>query len=218
VFTDRKEAGLQLANKLVHRPSIQQTDRSHLLVLSIPRGGVIVGQAVAQALHCAHNVVIVKKIGFPGAEELAVGAIAEDGFMVLNQVMLAWNRLTAHNLEPQIEQAKAKVARYIHLFRQGKPLDIGGKTVILVDDGIATGETVKAAVRWIKSKTGVEAAQRLIAAIPVSSPSTLRSVTKLVDEVVCILKPTHFYAVGQFYLHFEQVNDSEVLDALTEAE
>lgn len=217
MFVNRKEAGLQLASRLQHTPSIQRTAQSRLLVLSIPRGGVVVGQAVAQTLDCEHGVVIVKKIAFPGQEELAVGAIAEDGLMVLNRPLLAWNHLTGYDIEPQIERARVKVARYIQLFRQGSALDIGGKTIILVDDGAATGETLKAAVRWIRSKAGADAAQRLIIAVPVGSRSTIRSLAEQADEVICLLIPAHFEAVGQFYLHFEQVSDSEVLDILQHA-
>jgi predicted phosphoribosyltransferase len=218
VFTNREEAAHQLASKLLLTPAIRQAEPSDLLVLSIPRGGVIVGQAAAQALRCDHNVIIVKKIGFPGAEELAVGAIAEDGLMILDRAMLAWNRLTPHDIKPQIDQARAKVGRYIHLFRQGKPLNVCDKIVILVDDGVATGESMKAAIKWIRSKPAEEAARRLIVAVPVGSPSTVSQLARLVDEVICLLKPASFQAVGQFYRHFEQVSDSEVLDILTAAE
>jgi putative phosphoribosyl transferase len=215
MFTDREEAGLQLARKLLLTPAIQQIDRTHLLVLSIPRGGVVIGQIVAQALGCQHNIVVVKKIGFPGSEELAVGAIAEDGPIVVNRPMLAEYRLTMRDLERPIARTRAKVDRYIHLFRRGEPLDLVGKTVILVDDGIATGETLKAAVRWVSAKTSATA--RIIVAVPVCSPSTAEEVAHLVDDVVCVLIPRDFFAVGQFYVHFEQVNDRQVLDILQRA-
>jgi predicted phosphoribosyltransferase len=215
MFTDRKEAGLQLARKLLLTPAIQQMDRTQLLVLSIPRGGVIVGQIVAQALGCQHNVVVVKKIGFPGSEELAVGAIAEDGPVVLNRPMLAEYGLTMRDLERPIARTRAKVDRYIHLFRRGESLNLFGKTAILVDDGIATGETLKAAVRWVSTKASATA--RIIVAAPVCSPGTAEEIAHLVDDVVCVLIPRDFFAVGQFYIHFEQVSDQEVLDILQSA-
>lgn len=214
MFTDRKDAGLQLAEELLGNPVITRADRSRLLVLSIPRGGVVVGQAVAQALNCDHNVIVVKKIGFPGFEEMAIGAIAEDGPVILNRSVLAQNDLTSEGVEPEILHTKTRVARGIQLFRQGRPLDVGGKVVILVDDGIATGETMKAAIRWVKSKPGEARPRNVIVAVPVCSDTTIRRLAALVDAVVCLLVPRQFFAVGQFYRHFEQVTDEQVLEIL----
>ncbi len=214
MFTDRQDAGFQLAEELLDTPAVTQADRSSLLVLSIPRGGVVVGQAAAQVLNCDHNVIVVKKIGFPGFEEMAVGAIAEDGPVILNDPVLAQNDLTREGIEPEILHTKARVARGIQLFRQGKPLQVGGKIVILIDDGIATGETMKAAIRWVKSKPGNARPQGVVVAVPVCSHVMVKRLAALVDALVCILAPHQFIAVGQFYRHFEQVTDEHVLKIL----
>jgi predicted phosphoribosyltransferase len=128
--------------------------------------------------------------------------------------MLAQNDLSEAAVMPQILRAKARVERYVQRFRQGQPLDIGGRLVILTDDGIATGETMKAAIRWVKSKQGAQAAQGIVVAVPVSTRPMEKEVTALVDALVCPLVPRRFFAVGQFYYRFEQVSDAQVLEAL----
>lgn len=214
MFRDRKDAGAQLADRLLTDPTIAQTDRSQLLVLSIPRGGVVVGQAIARILGCEHNIIAVKKIGFPGFEEMAIGAIAEDGPANLDYGVVAHSDLTEASLDTQIIQTKARVDHCVELFRQGGPLDIGGRLVILVDDGIATGETMKAAIRWVRSKTGAAAGQGVVVAVPVCPPVTVRKLKGLADTVICLHTPRRFHAVGQFYQRFDQVSDEQVLEIL----
>ncbi|HLV33935.1 MAG TPA: phosphoribosyltransferase family protein [Spirillospora sp.] len=214
MFRDRKDAGAQLADRLLTDPTIAQTDGSHLLVLSIPRGGVVVGEAIARTLGCEHNIIAVKKIGFPGFEEMAIGAIAEDGPPHLDYNIVVYSNLTEASLDRQITQTRERVDECIELFRQGEPLDIGGRLVILVDDGIATGETMKAAIRWVKSKIGAAAGQGVVVAVPVCPPATVKKLKALADTVICLRTPRRFHAVGQFYQRFDQVSDEQVLEIL----
>lgn len=217
LFTDRIDAGRKLASRLSDHPVIQQADKADLLVLSIPRGGVVIGDAVAKILGCPHEVIVIKKIGFPGHEELAIGAIAEDEALLLNHEILNRYRFSFAEIEPVISRAKAKVQHYITVFREGRALDVAGKIVIVVDDGIATGETVKAAIRWLDARGSQDAPQQIIIAVPVCSRSTARDLRGLVDHVVCLDTPTNFFAVSQFYMQFEQVDDAEVLNILRQA-
>ncbi len=215
MFVDRKEAGRQLADRLLHSSAIAQANKVGLLVLSIPRGGVLVGDVVAKALQCKHDVVVVKKIGLPGREELAIGAVAEDGQIFLDKDTISYFNPRPEELRLMTAQAKAKVTHYIQTFRNGKPLDLKGKTVILVDDGVATGETMKAALRWANSQDGENRAKEIIVAVPVCSPVTVTELRTLADEVITLDVPPGFMAVGQFYQCFNQVTDEEVLAILT---
>ncbi|MCL4248450.1 MAG: phosphoribosyltransferase [Anaerolineae bacterium] len=217
MFANRRDAGRRLANELLSHPLIRQRSPADLHVLSIPRGGVIVGQALADVLHCAHDVIIVKKIGCPGQEEFAVGAIAEDGRIALNAHVVRALRLTMDNLMPQIEQVRARVADYVQRFRHGAPLNVTGKLVILTDDGIATGETVKAALTWLHGHSSDAAPAATIVAVPVCPPDTARELVELCDAFVCLMMPRRFGAVGQFYDEFEQVDDAQVWHILNSA-
>lgn len=210
LFTDRIDAGQRLVSRLLDYPVISQADKRDLLVLSIPRGGVVIGDAVAKALGCRHEVIVVKKIGFPGHEELAVGAIAEDEALLLNPEILNQYRFSFAELEPVVDRAKAKVQHYIALFREGRALDVAGKIAVLVDDGVATGETMKAAIRWLDGRGSQDAPLQIVVAVPVCSRSTARELRGLVDYLVCLDTPANFFAVSQFYMHFEQVDDAEV--------
>jgi predicted phosphoribosyltransferase len=209
-FSDRLDAARQLVAALVDDPAIQALDRAHLLVLSIPRGGVVIGLAVARALGCAHDVIVVKKIGSPVQEELAVGAVAEDGRPAYNRVATLVFGGSRTLIEHHTERVRAQIARYIEQFRHGRPLQVAHKHIILVDDGIATGETVKAAIHWLQS----HAAASVIVAAPVCSPSALRMLKRRADEVITLACPVDFAAVGQYYLAFQQVDDDTVCDLL----
>jgi predicted phosphoribosyltransferase len=214
MFTDRKDAGFQLAEKILATPLITQTDRSRLLVLSIPRGGVVVGAAVAKALNCDHHVIIVKKIGFPGHEEMAVGAVAEDSLADINYPLLVRYDLSEADIQSQVLETTARVKQGIQLFRHGQSLDLTDRLAILVDDGIATGETMQAAIRWIKSRPEHCKAQGLIVGVPVCSVGAVHKLARWVDAFVYVLAPRQFVAVGQFYHHFDQVSDEQVLEIL----
>jgi predicted phosphoribosyltransferase len=188
-----------------------------LLVLSIPRGGVVVGDIVAQELGCAHDVVIVKKIGYPGHEELAIGAMAEDGESFLNEDMLNWYSLEENEVAAVVAFARDRIEHHVEKFRRGQRLDLAGKTVIITDDGIATGETMKAAIRWMRPKPEKPGAAQVIVAVPVCSKYTADELELLADELVCLYIPDEFMAVSQFYWRFEQVSDDEVLAILPQA-
>jgi len=211
LFVNRIEAGEKLADELLAESLVTTASKEKLLVLSIPRGGVVVGAAVAQILGCAHEVVVVKKIGFPGHEEMAIGALAEDGTVVLNQYVAG-----VSGLENYIEQEKKRlavqIAAYINKFRQGRALDLQDKILILVDDGVATGETMKAAVTWLKSKPA--GPKHVLVAVPVCSPPAASELTTIADKLVCVAIPQHFWAVGQFYWDFSQISDDEVVEYL----
>jgi len=214
LFVNRTEAGEKLAAELLTEPLVTETPKEKLLVLSIPRGGVVVGAATAQILDCSHQVVVVKKIGFPGHKEMAIGALAEDGTIVLNRHITGASGLDAH-IKQTKAQLQVQIAAYIDKFRQGRPLDLPGKTVIIVDDGVATGETMKAAVTWLKSKERAERPEHVLAAAPVCSPPAAAALGKIADKLVCVAIPQQFWAVGQFYWDFDQINDDEVLEYLS---
>lgn len=207
LFVDRTEAGENLAAKLLDEPLIQEAPSEELLVLSIPRGGVVVGAAVAKELGCDHDVIAVKKIGYPGHKEMVIGAMAEDGTMVLNpQVMSQFGDY----IEQAIERASTQIESVIQKFRQGRTLDLIDKTVIIIDDGIATGETMKAAVIWLLSRESSQRPRKILIAVPVCSPRVVTVFQKLVNKVVCLAIPKRLWAIGQFYWNFDQISDEEV--------
>jgi predicted phosphoribosyltransferase len=214
LFVDRSEAGEQLAVELLDNSLIKGVPKDELLVLSIPRGGVVVGVAIAQALGCPHDVVAVKKFGFPGQKELAIGAMAEDGSPVLNQQMTNLHELEDSYIREEGERIRAKIETYIKKFRQGRKLDLQAKTVILVDDGIATGETMKAAALWLTSQSPAQRPEKVLVAVPVCSMYAAGELKKHADELICLSIPRHFWAVGQFYWDFDQVSDEEVAEYL----
>jgi putative phosphoribosyl transferase len=208
MFVDRDEAGERLAARLLEEPLVKETPQDKLLVLSIPRGGVAVGAAIARVLGCAHDIVAVKKIGFPGQAELAIGAMAEDGTLVFSRWIAAWFRPEEDSdyLTQAVGRVKEQLLAFIQKFRQGRALELRSKLVIVVDDGIATGETMKAAIVWSRTQQP----QKVLAAVPVCSPPAAQEVAKIADGLVCLAVPERFLAVGQFYWNFDQISDEEV--------
>ena len=215
-FLDRHEAGKELAGLLLDEPLVGETAKRDLLILSIPRGGVVVGHAIAEVLNCDHDVVIVKKVGYPGFPEMAIGAVAEDGSVVLDKEIVASHLAEGDEVQLSVQQAYAKVKQYVAKFRSARALVLDGKTVILTDDGIATGETMKAAIYWLKCHSGPEQVRTVIVAVPVCSPGAAHEIERLVDRLVCVSKPPTFYAVGQFYCNFRQLSDDEILAYLAQ--
>ncbi len=212
MFTNRREAGLQLAEKLKHYQS-----RKGVLVLALPRGGAVTGFEIARAIGAPLDVLIVRKIGFPFQEELAIGAVSETGAVVLNQRIITEGGVTKKYIEDEISAQKKEIDRRIKLYRGGKRLEfekVVGKTIILVDDGIATGATMKAAIVTLKE----EKIERLIVAIPVSPIETADELRAMADEFVCLYTPSDFMAVGNYYRDFTQVTDEEVAEILKESE
>lgn len=210
IFTNREEAGRQLAAEL-----LQYRDDPQGLILALPRGGVAIGYQLSLALHLPLDVFITRKIGAPGNPEYAIGAVTETGSHYLNQEAIDSFGLSRQDLERSIQSQEREIARRRDLYRQGRPLpNIRGGTVLLVDDGIATGSTFLASALAIRSLHP----RRLVGVIPVGPPSTIREVRGHVDELVVLMTPAPFHAVGNFFTDFTQVEDRDVLEYLNLAE
>lgn len=207
-FRDRTEAGKQLAEKL-----LEYRDQPDVLVLALPRGGVPVAFEVAQVLHAPLDVFIVRKLGVPGQEELAFGAIATGGVRVLNQTIIKRFQITPEEVEAVTTVEQDELKRRQRLYRGDRPLpEMRDHTIILVDDGLATGATMHAAVVAIRQQEPA----RLIVGVPISSPETCAAFQDEVDEIICAVTPEPFYAVGLWYEDFPQVTDAEVHNLLAE--
>lgn len=207
MFADRTDAGRQLAESLAGRAYPRG------LVLAIPRGGVVVGAEIARALQLPLDIIIPRKIGAPHNPELAIGAVTQDGTAIFNEALLAQFYLSPEEREHLISTAVAEINRRMRLYRGDQPpVSWRDRTVILTDDGIATGFTVVAALRSLH-KAGP---RKIILAVPVAPPDTLERLRSEVDELVCLLAPEFFMAVGQFYRRFDQTTDAEVIALLKE--
>jgi putative phosphoribosyl transferase len=208
-FADRTEAGCLLAAKLV-----AYAGRSDVIVLALPRGGVPVGYEIARVLKAPLDVFLVRKLGAPGQEELAMGAIASGGVVVINDEVVRALRISPADLKAEVEHERRELARREQIYRGGRPpLDVQGKTVILVDDGIATGSTMRAAVTALRRKGPAS----VIVAAPVAASSTCAEFRKLADDCICAVAPEKFHAVGAWYENFAQTSDHEVCDLLRHA-
>ncbi|HET7463700.1 MAG TPA: phosphoribosyltransferase [Longimicrobium sp.] len=208
-YQDRVEAGRRLARELA-----PYAGRPNLLVLALPRGGVPVAFEVAEALNAPLDIFLVRKLGVPGHEELAMGAIASGGIRVLNDDVLRHVRVPPHLIDAAAERELRELERRERAYRDGRPEPaIHGRTIILVDDGLATGSTMRAAVAAIRSQHP----EQLIVAVPVAARETVALFRGQVDDVVCPLTPDPFYAVGMWYHDFSQTTDDEVRDLLARA-
>lgn len=210
MFRNREEAGRILADKLS-----QYRNDPTALILALPRGGVAVGYQLSLALHLPLDVFITRKIGAPGNPEYAIGAVAETGSRYLNQEAVSSFSLSRHELDYLIHAQEKEIARRKDLYRQGRPFpQLTGRTVLLVDDGIATGSTFMASALAIRSLQP----RLLVGVIPVGPSSTIREVRSHVDELVVLMTPDPFYAVGNFFVDFTQVEDRDVIQYLNLAE
>jgi predicted phosphoribosyltransferase len=210
-FDDRAEAGRVLAEALrAYR------GRKDLIVLALPRGGVPVGYEVARSLGAPLDAFVVRKLGVPGYAELAMGAIASGGIRVLNEDVVAALGPTARNAIEQVTEAElAELHSRERRYRDDRPPpDLRGRCVILVDDGLATGATMRAAARAIRQRNPSE----LVVAVPVAAESSCIEMRAEADAVICASTPEPFYGVGQFYRHFPQTSDDEVRELLHRAE
>lgn len=204
-FLDRRDAGRQLATKLG-----RFADDPGVLVLGLPRGGVPVAYWVARALHAPLDVFVVRKLGAPGQRELAMGAIASGGLRVLNPDVIDALKIPPAAVELVAAGELRELERQERAYRGGAPdlaaADLAGRTVIVVDDGLATGSTMRAAVGALRQKN----AARIIVAVPVAAADTARSLRDIADSVVCLIAPTDFHAVSSWYEDFSQTSDDEV--------
>jgi putative phosphoribosyl transferase len=208
-FRDRYDAGRFLATKLT-----AFANRPDVLVLALPRGGVPVAFQVARALHAPLDVFLVRKLGVPGHRELAMGAIASGGVRVLNVELIHSLGISRQAVEAVIAEEQAELARRERAYRGGRPpLDVRGRTTILVDDGLATGSTMRAAAQALRQQQ----ASRIVVAVPIAPPETCAEFEREVDEIVCALTPEPFYAVGFWYQDFSQTTDEEVHDLLADS-
>lgn len=206
VFRDRSEAGQALASRLT-----AYARRPGVIVLALPRGGVPVAFQVAVALQVPLDVFIVRKLGVPGQEELAMGAIASGGVRVLNEDVIAQLDIPREVVDSVTWREQMELERREHRYRNGRPPpDLAGRTVILVDDGIATGSTMRVAVVALRQQQPA----RTVIAVPVAPRETCAELRGYADEMVCLLEPEDFYAVGFWYEDFSPVSDEEVLELM----
>jgi putative phosphoribosyl transferase len=204
-FIDRVDAGKRLAEALA------DFHGKNAVVLAIPRGGVVVGYEIAAALVLPLDVIIPHKLGAPENPELAIGAVAEDGSMVLDDNLVAYLGVCKGYIEEESSRQRAEIQRRMTLYREGgEAVDVKGKQVIIVDDGIATGSTMKAALESVKNS----GAKSVTVAVPVGPPHTIQELNRLSNRVVCLYMPEDFQAIGQFYEDFSQTSDDEVIRLL----
>jgi predicted phosphoribosyltransferase len=209
IFPDRAEAGRLLGLKLA-----KYAGAADVIVLGLPRGGVPVAYEVARALRVPLDVFIVRKLGVPGFEELAVGAIASGGVRVLNEEVANALPNADEIIEAVTQRESAELERREHEYRDGRPApELQNKTVILIDDGLATGATMRAAVKALRQR----GAAKIVVAVPVGPPDTCKEFEEVADEVVCASAPEFFQAVGQYYEDFSQTSDDEVREFLMRA-
>jgi putative phosphoribosyl transferase len=209
MFADRREAGQFLAKKLA-----EYADRPDVLVLALPRGGVPVAFEVARALHAPLDVFLVRKLGLPGHEEVAMGAIASGGVRVLNEDIVRALRIPADLIEAVAAGEQEELGRRQRIYRGDRPPpEVRGRTVVLVDDGLATGSTMRAAVLALRR----QGAARIVVAVPIGAFQTCAEFEQEADDVICARTPEPFYAVGLWYGDFSQTTDEEVRDLLERA-
>ncbi len=208
-FANREEAGRQLAEKVD-----KYAGRDDVIVLGLPRGGVPVAYEVAKRLRAPLDVFIVRKLGVPGFEELAAGAIASGGVRVLNEDVMRSIPYAHEAIEAVTAKETTELERREQIYREGRPPPgLGGRIVILVDDGLATGATMRAAVKALRQR----GAAKIVVAVPVGPPDTCRELTEEADETICLNAPVFFQAVGQYYEDFSQTSDEDVRELLSQA-
>lgn len=210
IFGDRVDAGRRLAEKLR-----AYANREDVVVLGIPRGGVPVAFEVAAALNAPLDVFLSRKLGVPGQEELAFGAVATGGVRVLDQELIEAVGISKQEIEQITQKVRAELERRERVYRGARPpLNLEGKVAILIDDGIATGSSMRAAINALRQLKPA----RVVVAVPVAPLSTCNRLKSDVDELICVHMPESFYAIGQFYADFSQVADEEVTNLIHRAE
>jgi predicted phosphoribosyltransferase len=206
-FVDRVEAGKRLASALADFKG------KNAIVLAIPRGGVVVGYEIAKALNLPLDLIIPHKIGAPDNPELAIGAVTEDGTLILDANLITYMGVPECHIKEESERQKIEIQRRLKMYRQNEHYpNLKGRDVIIVDDGIATGSTMKAALASVKNR----GAKTVTVAVPVGPPSTIKEL-KRADRVVCLYTPEYFQAIGQFFTDFDQTTDEEVIELLKQS-
>jgi predicted phosphoribosyltransferase len=205
-FRNRTDAGRQLAERLA-----AYAERADVLVLALPRGGVPVGYEVARAHGAPLEVFLVRKLGVPGYQELAMGAVATGGVRVMNEEIVRGLGISEHEIDAGVAREVQELSRRERLYRGDRPPpDVGGRTVILVDDGLATGATMRAAIQALRQQQPA----RVVVAVPTASLDTCESLKAEADDVICAITPEPFFAVGHWYEDFTQTTDEEVRELL----
>lgn len=206
IFSNRIEAGRKLASELADFASSKSA-----IVLAIPRGGVVVGYEVAHKLRLPLDIIIPRKIGAPSNPELAIGAVTEDGTAILNDRLVEYLNVSKAYVKEESNKQRLEIERRLRLYRGSVPYpDLGNRSVIIVDDGVATGATIEAALASLRKKK----AKMVVIAVPVGPRSTVHELKAKADKVVCLFAPEDFYAIGQFYEDFSQTTDEEVIELL----
>jgi len=204
-FKDRVDAGMQLASALVGLVG------KEAVILAIPRGGVVIGFEVARELNLPLDVIVPRKIGAPENPELAIGAVTEDGTMILDNNLVSYLQVSKTYIRRERKPQRLEIERRLKLYRGNAPRpNLKNLDVVIVDDGIATGSTMKAALASVRKR----GANRVLIAIPVGPPSTIRELEKQADRVICLHTPESFHAIGEFYEDFAQTEDVEVTELL----
>jgi putative phosphoribosyl transferase len=204
-FRDRRDAGERLAARLA--PYATESP----VVVGLPRGGVVVAAAVADALRAPLDVIVVRKLGVPSQPELGMGAVGEGGVIVRTESVIQVARVTPEQFDEVVTRERAEVARRAERFRGRRaPVSLAGRTVLVVDDGVATGGTARAALEVARA----HGAARVVLAVPVAPPEIARELASVADEVVCLVAPRWFQAVGQHYADFTQTSDADVVELL----
>lgn len=206
IFKDRCDAGQQLAKQLAFLK-----DQPNVIVLGIPRGGVVVAAEVARALNAPLDVFLAHKLGAPFNPELAIGAVTSTGEILLDELLVYELGITREEIEREAERQRAEIERRMRLYRANRPpLDVQNKTVVLIDDGVATGSTVLASLRALRQMQPA----KLILAIPVGPAETMPRLARECDQLIVLATPEPFWAVGRFYVQFGQTSDEEVIALL----
>lgn len=207
-YTDRAEAGRALADEL------RDLGLDDPVILAMPRGGVPIAREVAVALDAPLDVVVIRKVGAPGHEEYGIGAVGEGGVTLLDPVAVARLGAVEERIQQTVDREREELRRRVERYRGGRPgVEVEGREVVVVDDGVATGVSARAALQVLRER----GASRIVLAVPVGSPRGLDDLAEEADDVVCPLRPPGFRAVGQYYDDFHQVTDEEVVAILEEA-
>lgn len=207
IFKDRSDAGRQLV------PLLQSyKNQENVIVLGLARGGIVTAYEVAKELNLPLGVMVVRKVGAPGNEELALGAVTEKGEGIFNDHLISMLSVSQDYLKRQIEKEKQLAKARLELYLGNRPApSVKGKTVILVDDGVATGASVRVAIQSLRG----QGSKKIVLAVPVAAPDSLQKIKKEVDEVICLQSPSYFEAVGSFYQKFDQTSDEEIMRLLS---